>query len=117
MLENEGMTDQLRKRLFEGWPGCSNHGCVVTGPRTGMGTNGRCSCLQNASRSQLGMLQSKIEALLTPSNGVDVGRTDLCKSKAGQIGSVVGLLVQSKSGPFAVVHDLGRVSWISEDVS
>lgn len=53
-----------RERLFAGWPGCSNHSCIVTGPKKGMGTNGACGCLPNATRSQLGMLQGKLNMLV-----------------------------------------------------
>lgn len=55
----------LRQRLFNGWAGCSNHGCVVVDPKPGMmGTNGICQCVVNASRSQLYMLQSRIQSLM-----------------------------------------------------
>lgn len=52
----------LRERLFSGWRGCSNHGCIVTGPKSGMGTNGSCKCIVDASRAQLQILQSRIAA-------------------------------------------------------
>lgn len=55
----------LRRRLFRGFQGCTNHGCVVTGPKQGMGTNGRCSCVTNASRSQLQLLQERLKALVS----------------------------------------------------
>ncbi|MDP1930923.1 MAG: hypothetical protein Q8L60_05660 [Gammaproteobacteria bacterium] len=55
----------VRAILFAGWKGCSNHDCIVTGPKKGMGTNGMCKCLIDASRSQLQMLQGRLSALLT----------------------------------------------------
>jgi len=57
--------DDMRAMLFSGWKGCSNHGCVVTGPKKGMGTNGMCQCLVGASRWQLQMLQGRLSSLLT----------------------------------------------------
>lgn len=56
---------KLRHWLFRGIRGCSNHGCVVTGPKKGMGTNGRCSCMSEFSRSQLQLFQSRLEVLLS----------------------------------------------------
>ncbi len=50
-----------RQTLFKDWHGCSNHGCVVRGEFNGMGTNGSCKCLVNASRSQLTLLQSRLD--------------------------------------------------------
>lgn len=47
--------------------GCSNGGCIVHGrskPR-GMVTNGSCNCLQNFNRTQLNMLKSRLDSLLT----------------------------------------------------
>ena len=61
----QGEPVSLRQRLFNGWAGCSNHGCVVVDPKPGMmGTNGICQCVVNASRSQLYMLQSRIQSLM-----------------------------------------------------
>lgn len=61
----QGEPVSLRQRLFNGWQGCSNHGCVVVDPKPGMmGTNGICQCVVNASRSQLYMLQSRIQSLM-----------------------------------------------------
>lgn len=54
----------LREKLFQGWPGCSNHGCIVTGPKSGIGTNGFCQCVSNASRGELQMLQARLKTLL-----------------------------------------------------
>lgn len=59
------MTEDLRKFLFHDWGGCSNHGCVVTGSKKGMGTNGACHCVVNASRAQLTMLQSRLQWVLS----------------------------------------------------
>lgn len=55
---------ELRSFLFKGWGGCSDHGCVVKGPRKGMGTNGGCRCLVDASRSSLNILQSRVQLLI-----------------------------------------------------
>lgn len=57
----------MRKLLFRGWPGCSNHGCIVTGPKKGMGTNGMCTCVAGASRSALQMLHSRLAFLVDES--------------------------------------------------
>lgn len=55
----------VREFLFRNMKnsGCSDHNCVVTGKRTGMGTNGGCHCLLNMTRSQLTILQSHISAI------------------------------------------------------
>ena len=53
-----------RQKLFDGWKGCSNHNCIVTGPKKGMGTNGSCGCLVGASRTQLHILHSKLASIL-----------------------------------------------------
>ena len=53
-----------REQLFDGWKGCSNHGCVVTGPKQGMGTNGMCHCVTNASRTQLMLLGQRLGSVL-----------------------------------------------------
>ena len=58
------MDTSLRKFLFEGWKGCSNHGCIVTGPKKGMGTNSICTCVQDANRTQLMMLQGRLTFLI-----------------------------------------------------
>lgn len=55
----------LRQRLFNGWNGCSNHGCVVTGRKKGMGTNGSCHCLTDAPRSRLNILSQRLQAIIT----------------------------------------------------
>jgi hypothetical protein len=44
-------------------PGCTDHGCIVRDNK-GMHTNGGCKCLVNASRSQLVILQSRIQAVI-----------------------------------------------------
>ena len=54
-----------RRDLFRNFDGCSNHNCVVTGPKKGMGTNGMCSCLANASRTQLHLLQRRLNDYFT----------------------------------------------------
>lgn len=57
------MTD-LRKQLFDGiTKGCSNR-CVVHGQRGGMVTNGNCDCVVNMNRTQLRMLQGRLNTLL-----------------------------------------------------
>lgn len=62
----QGEPVSLRERLFRDWEGCSNHGCVVVEPRPGMArTNGSCQCVVNASRSQLYMLQGRIQSALS----------------------------------------------------
>ena len=50
---------KIRDFLFNGFEGCTNHGCIVREVK-GMGTNGQCKCLLNLSRSQLLMLQSRL---------------------------------------------------------
>lgn len=57
--------ESTRHFLFRGFQGCSNHSCVVVGPRKGMGTNGPCGCVENASRQQLNLLSQRISALLS----------------------------------------------------
>ena len=54
----------IREKLFSGWHGCSNHGCIVTGPKKGIGTNGSCHCIIGASRSQLSILQGRLHVLI-----------------------------------------------------
>ena len=49
------------KELFSGFQGCTSHDCIVTGGPSGMGTNGACQCLVNASRVNLIMLQARIK--------------------------------------------------------
>ena len=53
----------VREVLFNGMNGCTNHGCVITGPKGGLGTNGPCRCLVNMSRSQLSILQNRLSAI------------------------------------------------------
>ena len=53
----------VREYLFIGFPGCSNHDCIVTGPKKGMGTNGSCKCLENMSRSELMRLHARIQVI------------------------------------------------------
>jgi hypothetical protein len=60
------VTDETTRHfLFRGFQGCTNHGCVVTGPKEGMGTNGICSCVEMASRQQLNILSQRLGVLLT----------------------------------------------------
>ena len=54
----------IRERLFNGWPGCSDHCCIVTGAKSGIGTNGGCHCMQNASRSQLNLLSQRLMSMM-----------------------------------------------------
>lgn len=54
----------IRERLFKGWPGCTDHSCIVTGPKSGMGTNGGCHCMKSASRSQLNLLSQRLLAMM-----------------------------------------------------
>lgn len=58
------LESNTRERLFSDWPSCSDHSCIVTGKKSGMGTNGGCHCLQNASRSQLNLLSQRLVALM-----------------------------------------------------
>jgi hypothetical protein len=53
-----------RKTLFQGWPGCADHNCIVYGVVKGMATNGGCRCILNASRSQLRQMHSRLSVLL-----------------------------------------------------
>ncbi len=58
------MSDKtVREVLFKHFKGCSNHGCLITGPKGGMGTSGMCQCVVNMSRSQLHILQSKLHVI------------------------------------------------------
>ena len=54
----------LREALFRDWQGCTNGDCIVRDNSKGMHTNGSCKCLVNASRSQLIILQSRLNALI-----------------------------------------------------
>jgi hypothetical protein len=69
-----------RHLLFRGWSGCSNHDCIVTGPKTGMGTNGSCTCIQYANRGQLSLLAGRLAAFLgdaeQSSKGYGFGSSD-----------------------------------------
>ena len=56
--------EELRYKLFKGWVGCSNHDCVVTGKKKGMGTNSSCQCIINAHREQLTNLQARLNRIL-----------------------------------------------------
>lgn len=59
--------DSIRALLFSGWHGCTNGNCVVKGKTPGMHTNGSCSCIVDASRSQLHILNSRLQVLCTQS--------------------------------------------------
>ena len=54
----------LRHRLFSGFDGCTDGGCVISDNRKGMHTNGGCNCFLNMSRSQLNLVQSRLQAIL-----------------------------------------------------
>ena len=54
----------LRHRLFSGFDGCTDGGCVISDNRKGMHTNGGCNCFLNMSRSQLNIVQSRLQAIL-----------------------------------------------------
>lgn len=56
---------EFRQFLFRDWHGCLNHDCIVNGPQKGMGTNGGCKCLPNASRTQLNLLKTRLSVLVT----------------------------------------------------
>jgi hypothetical protein len=43
--------------------------------------------------------------------------TALCHSKSRQIGKPVGYLVENEAGGLAVVHNLGRVTWLDDCVA
>jgi len=53
-----------REYLFDGWEGCSNRDCIVTGPKKGVATNSTCTCVQDASRVQRSILGQKLNAAL-----------------------------------------------------
>lgn len=55
--------DDIREFLFKGFHGCTNGNCVVRGRTSGMHTNGSCSCVVNAGRSQLHILNSRLQVL------------------------------------------------------
>lgn len=54
----------MRKFLFPTMKGCSNHNCIVTGPKKGMGTNSMCKCIENANQIQLVILQQRLAHLI-----------------------------------------------------
>jgi len=43
--------------------GCSNHGCVVTGPKKGMGTNASCQCGPYRTAKHLHWIAREFESL------------------------------------------------------
>ena len=53
---------KLSEFLFRGFKPCTDGNCCIKKPE-GMHTNGGCKCLQNMSRSQLSILQSRIMAM------------------------------------------------------
>jgi hypothetical protein len=69
-------THTIRDILFSDFIGCTNHDCVITGPKKGMGTNGSCSCLHNMSRSQLNILKSRLSQIADKTVEVTVYNTD-----------------------------------------
>lgn len=73
----EGVPEGLRARLFHGWPGCSNHDCIVTGRKKGMATNGSCPCLHNASRLQLNILKAELQNFLSGTQNPTAEKADL----------------------------------------
>lgn len=66
-MNNEDLT--MREKLFHGWKGCTNHGCIVHGNIIRVGTNGMCQCVVNASRTSLMMLQSRLSVILKEEEG------------------------------------------------
>ena len=54
------MTITVRQALFTGIRGCASHSCIVNDNGRIPCTNGPCTCLQNMSRTQLGVLSSRI---------------------------------------------------------
>jgi hypothetical protein len=53
----------IREYIFSDMSGCLNHNCVVTGKRSGIGTNAMCSCLSRMNRTQLQIIQSRVELI------------------------------------------------------
>jgi hypothetical protein len=54
----------IREYLFRHIPqGCSDHNCVITGKKSGIGTNGGCNCLNDLTRGQLQILSSHLQAI------------------------------------------------------
>ena len=54
----------IRQMLFRDIAtGCTNHGCVVRGRFDGMGTHGTCHCVTDLKRSQLQILQGRINLI------------------------------------------------------
>lgn len=53
----------IRERIFKGFTGCSNHGCVISKNDKGMHTNSICRCLENMTRSQLSILSGRLQAV------------------------------------------------------
>lgn len=63
-LEAANIPD-ARKFIFNGLKACSNHSCIVSGKRKGMGTNGPCHCVTDLTRQQLNMLGSRLDYFLS----------------------------------------------------
>ena len=51
-----------------------------------------------------------------PARNVSADRPGLGQRKAAQVGPVIGVLVQNQDGKVAAVTDLGRVTWLPNDV-
>jgi hypothetical protein len=52
-----------------------------------------------------------------PAKSVSTDRPSLGQRKAAQVGPVIGVLVQNQEGRVCAVTDMGRCTWLSEDVT
>ena len=52
-----------------------------------------------------------------PARSVSTDRPGLGQRKAAQVGTTIGVLVQTPAGSVAAVTDLGRCTWLNQDVT
>lgn len=78
------------------------------------GAAGRVWDQGGVAQDKLSEIESAISELEAP---VQSSATGVARKKAAHIGNQVGVLVQNDAGALAAVHDLGRVTWLDEDVA
>lgn len=54
---------KIREFLFRDFKGCTNHDCIITGKRSGAGTNGSCNCITDLTRGQLSLLKARLSII------------------------------------------------------